>query len=126
LTRLKLSELIQQEGYWVVAVSDAQQGLAAYEHLCPDLILVDALLPVMDGFTFCQQLQGLSRGDSTPVLMVLGLEDEVLLDQVFEIGAADFVTQPIHWPVPEHRPVDAAGGSALPGVRAVESGLRTS
>lgn len=101
--RLQLRQVMQQEGYRVEDVANGKQGLDAYQHLQPDLILLDALMPVMDGFTFCQYLQTLPGGDRTPVLMITGLEDQTSVDQAFEAGATDFVTKPIHWAVLRQR-----------------------
>jgi diguanylate cyclase (GGDEF)-like protein len=102
-TRLKLSQIIQQEGYRVEAANDGEQGLEAYGRLRPNLILVDAMMPVMDGFTFCQQFQTLPGSERTPVLMITGLDDQASVDQAFEVGAVDYVTKPIHWPVLRQR-----------------------
>ncbi|MBE9108170.1 PleD family two-component system response regulator [Nodosilinea sp. LEGE 07298] len=102
-TRLKLRQMVQQEGYRIEAVNDGEQGLEAYERLQPDLVLVDAMMPVMDGFTFCQQLQTLPGSERTPVLMITGLDDQASVDQAFEVGAVDFVTKPIHWPILRQR-----------------------
>jgi diguanylate cyclase (GGDEF)-like protein len=101
--RLQLRQVMQQEGYRVEDVANGKQGLDAYQRLQPDLILLDALMPVMDGFTFCQHLQTLRGGDRTPVLMITGLEDQTSVDQAFEAGATDFVTKPIHWAVLRQR-----------------------
>jgi len=102
-TRLKLSQMIQQEGYRVEAANDGEQGLEAYGRLHPNLILVDAMMPVMDGFTFCQQFQTLPGSERTPVLMITGLDDQASVDQAFAVGAVDYVTKPIHWPVLRQR-----------------------
>lgn len=101
--RLQLCQAMQQEGFRVKVVNDGQQGLAAYQELHPDLILLDAMMPVMDGFTCCRQLQNLPGGDRTPVLMITGLEDQISVDHAFDAGATDFVTKPIHWPVLRQR-----------------------
>jgi len=101
--RLQLRQAMQREGFGVKVVNDGQQGLAAYQELNPDLILLDAMMPVMDGFTCCRQLQNLPGGDRTPVLMITGLEDQTSVDRAFAAGATDFVTKPIHWPVLRQR-----------------------
>jgi len=74
--------------------------LLAYIH--PDIILLDAMMPVMDGFTCCAKLKALPGG-SHPVLIITGLEDEASVDWAFEVGAIDYVTKPIHWPVLRQR-----------------------
>lgn len=101
--RLQLSQMVQQEGYRVEAVNDGEQGLEAYQRLRPNLILVDAMMPVMDGFACCKQLQTLPESESTPILMITGLEDQASVDQAFDVGAVDYVTKPIHWPVLRQR-----------------------
>jgi diguanylate cyclase (GGDEF)-like protein len=111
LTRMQLRRVMEREGYQVVEASDGEQCLAMFTHLHPDIILLDAMMPVMDGFACCAQLQTLSRSDSasvawsvhTPVLMITDLEDQAFVDQAFKVGAADYVTKPIHWAVLRQR-----------------------
>lgn len=98
-----LRELIEQEGYRVAEAENGQQGLDAYVSLKPDMVLLDAIMPVMDGFTCCTQLQKIPGSDRTPVLMITSLEDSRSVDRAFEVGAIDFVTKPINWPVLRQR-----------------------
>lgn len=83
--------------------TNGEQCLAAYTRLKPDIILLDGMMPVMDGFTCCAQLRTLPGGESTPVLMITGLEDEASVNWAFEVGATDYVTKPIHWAVLRQR-----------------------
>ncbi|ASC69601.1 diguanylate cyclase response regulator [Halomicronema hongdechloris C2206] len=101
--RLRLSHMIRQEGYRVETANDGEQGLEAYQRLHPHLILLDAMMPVMDGFTCCCKLQALPGSEHTPILMITGLDDPASVDQAFEVGAIDYVTKPIHWPVLRQR-----------------------
>ncbi|MBW4490283.1 MAG: PleD family two-component system response regulator [Trichocoleus desertorum ATA4-8-CV12] len=101
--RLQLRRAMEQEGYQVVEATNGEQGLEDYKRLQPDIVLLDAVMPVMDGFTFCANLQSLSSGDRTPVLMITGLEDEESVAQAFAAGATDYVTKPIHWAVLRQR-----------------------
>lgn len=101
--RLQLSQMVQQEGYRVETANDGEQGLEAFQRLRPNLILMDALMPVMDGFTCCRQLLTLPGIETTPILMITGLEDQASVDQAFDVGAVDYVTKPIHWPVLRQR-----------------------
>jgi len=68
--------------------------LDAYLRLQPDIVLLDAIMPVMDGFSCCSHLQLLPGGDRTPILMITGLDDQDSVDQAFEAGAIDYVTKP--------------------------------
>lgn len=101
--RIQLRLVMEQAGYEVVEASDGDQAIAAYTRFHPDIVLLDALMPVMDGFTCCSQLQTLPGGDSTPVLMITALEDQESVDQAFEAGANDYITKPIHWAVLRQR-----------------------
>jgi len=79
-----------------------EECLAAYTRIHPDIILLDAMMPVMDGFTCCAK-QKHSLVEIAPVLIITGLEDEASVDWAFEVGAIDYVTKPIHWPVLRQR-----------------------
>lgn len=102
-TRLQIRQRMQKEGYRVEEFSNGEQCLAAYMSLHPDIILLDGMMPVMDGFTCCAQLRTLPGGERTPVLMITGLEDEASVNWAFEAGATDYITKPIHWPVLRQR-----------------------
>jgi PAS domain S-box-containing protein len=109
-TRMMLRQILEQDGYKVEEVGDGQQCLDAYKKHKPDMVLLDAMMPVMDGFTCCTQLQTLTDSDRyyanascPPVLMITGLNDQASVDWAFEAGATDFVTKPIHPPVLRRR-----------------------
>ena len=101
--RIRIRQAMQQAGYQVAEASDGEQGLAAYTRLHPDIVLLDALMPVMDGFTCCAKLQTLPNGDRTPVLIITALEDQESVERAFAAGAVDYVTKPIHWAVLRQR-----------------------
>lgn len=101
--RIQLRHAMQQVGYRVVEASDGEEALAAYTHIQPDIVLLDALMPVMDGFTCCKLLRTLPGGEHTPVLMITALEDRESVDLAFEVGAIDYITKPIHWAVLRQR-----------------------
>jgi PAS domain S-box-containing protein len=103
--RLQLRRAMEQAGYQVVEAADGEEGLAAYAKLHPDIVLLDALMPVMDGFTCCHRLhmQTDSHSTSTPVLMITSLDDQESVDRAFAAGAVDYITKPIHWAVLRQR-----------------------
>lgn len=103
LMRLQLSQVMTQAGYRVRTARNGQEGLALYSQLQPDIVLLDAIMPLLDGFTCCAELQTRPEALYTPVLMITGLEDEQSVSRAFEVGAADYITKPIHWPVLLHR-----------------------
>ncbi|MGB7445064.1 MAG: SpoIIE family protein phosphatase [Coleofasciculaceae cyanobacterium] len=101
--RMLLRQLLEQDGYQVEEAENGEQCLTAYAGLQPDMILLDAMMPVMDGFTCCSQLQTLEEGNGIPVLMITGLNDQESVDRAFEAGATDYLTKPIHPPVLRRR-----------------------
>jgi diguanylate cyclase (GGDEF)-like protein len=103
--RVCLRQAMEQEGYQVVEAVDGESCLAAFSRLHPDVVLLDAVMPVMDGFTCCNQIQKMGHGSTTqtPVLMITGLEDDESVEQAFSAGAVDFVTKPINWAVLRQR-----------------------
>lgn len=101
--RLQLRQTMEQEGYQTLEASNAKEGLELYTRFHPDIVLLDAMMPVMDGFTGCSKLQALPGGASTPVLMITGLDDQASVDRAFEVGATDYITKPIHWAVLRQR-----------------------
>ncbi|NJR61181.1 MAG: PleD family two-component system response regulator [Cyanobacteria bacterium CRU_2_1] len=103
LMRMQLRQSLEQQGYRVAEATDGDECLLLYAELNPDMVLLDALMPMMDGFTCCHKLQALAGENAAPVLMITGLEDNASVDQAFAVGATDFITKPIHWAVLLHR-----------------------
>ena len=76
-----------------------EQALAAD----PDLILLDALLPDIDGFDVCSELRAQARTHFIPIVMLTGLDDVASIDRAYEAGATDFFTKPINHALLLHR-----------------------
>ncbi|GAX35171.1 response regulator [Nodularia sp. NIES-3585] len=101
--RMQLRLALKREGYQIAEAQNGREALSLCEQLHPDIILLDAIMPDMDGFECCTRLQSLECNQDIPVLMITGLDDQVSVDRAFEVGAIDFVTKPIHWPVLRQR-----------------------
>jgi PAS domain S-box-containing protein len=101
--RLQLREAMEQGGYIVTEAENGEQALDLYTKINPDVVLLDALMPVMDGFDCCKQMRCLPSKHPTPILMITALEDPESVDLAFEVGATDYVTKPIHWAVLRQR-----------------------
>lgn len=101
--RSMLTRYLEREGYQVVEASNGQEALEKYFQYQPDLVLLDALMPVMDGFEVCHRLQERVDHPTTPILMITGLEDQDSIDQAFEMGVVDYITKPIRWAVLRQR-----------------------
>lgn len=101
--RMLLKKAMEKEGYRVAEATDGKQGIELYQSLNPDIVLLDAMMPLMDGFTCCEKMQALPGSDRTPILIITALEDSESVDRAYKVGAADYVTKPIHWAVLRQR-----------------------
>ena len=95
-TRIILRLLLLREGYEVIEVENGEQCIAAFSEHRPTMVLLDAQMPVMDGFDCCEQLKKLPFADRVPILMITGLEDSESVNRAFQSGAADFIAKPIN------------------------------
>jgi len=103
MVRMLVAEALQQLGF---VVDEAENGLQAMEFLqrCePDIVLLDVLMPEMDGFQTCQAIRVLPQGKHVPILMMTGLDDIDSIDHAFEMGATDFITKPLNYAILGHR-----------------------
>ncbi|MCA8988596.1 MAG: response regulator transcription factor [Planctomycetaceae bacterium] len=89
-----LAYSLEKDGYLVSIATDGQDGLRRAQSTLPDLILLDIMLPVMDGLEVCRQLRADSRTRHILILMLTAKSEEV--DEVvgFSLGADDYVTKP--------------------------------
>jgi diguanylate cyclase (GGDEF)-like protein len=102
-TRTQIRLFLERSNYRIVEAGNGQEGLEKFKQLRPDLVLLDAVMPMMDGFECCAQLQRLPEVERRPVLMITGLDDQASVDRAFAAGAIDYVTKPIHWAVLRQR-----------------------
>jgi diguanylate cyclase (GGDEF)-like protein len=103
IIRSVLHRVLAQDGYQIHEAEDGQQCLNYCQTDLPDIILLDAKMPIMDGFDCCQKLQQEYHEDCPPILMVTALDDEKSIDNAFAVGAIDYVTKPINWAVLRQR-----------------------
>src|SRR5205814_9767924 len=82
---------------------DGGQGAAVLRGRLPDLVLMDVSMAVMGGFSGCAELRKVAGGGRVPVVMITGLDDVQSIERAFEVGATDFITKPINWPILAHR-----------------------
>ncbi|MGB7445065.1 MAG: PleD family two-component system response regulator [Coleofasciculaceae cyanobacterium] len=101
--RLMLRQVLEKESYQVEEACNGEECLSVYKRIQPNIVLLDAMMPVMNGFECCRQLQHLPNSANTPILMLTGLEDPASVDLAFQVGATDYVTKPIHWAVLRQR-----------------------
>ena len=83
---------LEKDGTRVVCAYDGAEGLRLARSEDPDVILLDVMLPEMDGFEVCRTLR--AEGNNVPIIMITAREEET--DKVFglELGADDYITKP--------------------------------
>src|SRR3984893_7638538 len=82
---------LQLEGYEVLPVSDGQQALEQSEQKSPDLVLLDVMMPRMDGFTVCHKVREFS---SVPIIIVTARGQDQDKVRGLDLGADDYLTKP--------------------------------
>ncbi|WP_265949600.1 EAL domain-containing protein [Dechloromonas sp. A34] len=102
-TRSALRHALHRNGFRVEEAGDGTEALAWLEENTADAILMDALMPVMNGFDACSALKRHPQWKDIPVLMITALEDRQSIERAFESGASDFIPKPIHLSVVNQR-----------------------
>jgi diguanylate cyclase (GGDEF)-like protein/PAS domain S-box-containing protein len=103
VSRKLMRRTLQRESFAVVEAENGEQALTVFDEYCPDIVLLDVEMPVMDGFTACMKLRERKIAEHIPVLMVTGLDDTASVNRAYDAGATDFITKPLHWPILGHR-----------------------
>jgi len=88
-----MSYSLRKDGYTVLAATDGKQALERWESERPDIVLLDAVLPKLNGFEVCRRIRHEHSGE-TPIIMVTACHDEERVLQGYSLGADDYVTKP--------------------------------
>ncbi|MCW8830576.1 MAG: diguanylate cyclase, partial [Gammaproteobacteria bacterium] len=100
--RLMVRHVLESEDYEIIEAEDGLDAIKAVEKQHPALVLLDAVMPGLDGFATCQQLKERGYAD-IPVIMLTGLDDDESVERAYDFGAIDYITKPIKWAVLKHR-----------------------
>ena len=101
--RLLMRHTLKKSGFVVDEAVDGLAALSSFQKNLPDMILLDVMMPGMDGFTVCHKIRKLVGGAHIPILLVTGLDDIDSINKAYEAGATDFITKPITFPLLSHR-----------------------
>lgn len=94
---LMASETLESAGFEVFEAEDGLEAIEQYDKHQPDLVVMDVVMPRMNGFDSCALIRKSEGGEHIPILMITGLDDLDSIQQAFEAGATDFVTKPINF-----------------------------
>jgi len=94
---LMASEALRSAGFDVIEAEDGQQAHEQFVAHQPEVVIMDVIMPRVDGFEACARIRQSEGGSHVPILMITGLEDVESIQRAYEVGATDFVTKPINF-----------------------------
>ncbi len=92
--RLILAAYLKKDGYTVVAAENGLQAIDVFLQEKPSLILMDVMMPVMDGYEATKKIKLMTTDSFIPIIFLTALTDEKALSQCVEVGGDDFLTKP--------------------------------
>ena len=90
-----LNEALTKEGYNVLVAMDGLQAISIAENMTPNIILLDAMMPNLDGFETCTRLKRHDSLSSIPIIFMTGLSDSANIVKGLQLGGVDYLTKPI-------------------------------
>lgn len=95
--RFLACDTLADAGFQVIEARNGSEALALFHQHQPNMVLLDLIMPEIDGFKVCRRIRSLSGGhELVPIMIMTGLNDEDSINQAFEMGATDFVTKPLN------------------------------
>lgn len=101
-----LEHEMNQEGYRTLTATNGAEAVELCQKTLPDMVLLDAVMPTLDGFRCCAEIRRWPQCEDLPVLMITSLDDEESVAEAFAVGATDYIIKPskqIHWGVLRQR-----------------------
>ncbi len=95
-TLAMLTDALEPAGFTVLAATSGAQALAIAGRITPDIILLDAVMPEMDGFESCRRIKASAAISSVPVIFMTGLSETEHIVRGLEAGGVDYLTKPIN------------------------------
>lgn len=96
VSRKKLFFVLDKAGYKCLEAENGQEGVDVYEREQPDIVIMDILMPVMDGYEATRIIKKQSGERFVPVICLTGMEDDVSLAKCVQAGADDFLPKPVN------------------------------
>jgi PAS domain S-box-containing protein len=88
---------LRERGFKLVEAASGEQALRLLRDWTPDIVVLDAMMPGLDGFDTCSRLRRHPGFENLPVLMLTGLEDDASIARAYQAGATDFFVKATHW-----------------------------
>jgi signal transduction histidine kinase len=103
VVRSLMRATLERDGFVVVEARDGVEGCRLYEEHHPDLLLVDLVMPHMDGYELCRVLRSRPESAYVPIVVATSLDDVPSIARAYDAGATDFIPKPLNWLVLNHR-----------------------
>ncbi|MBP6901112.1 MAG: EAL domain-containing protein [Burkholderiaceae bacterium] len=97
VTLMLTAVALRERGFHITEAASGEQALAMLATHTPDIVVLDAMMPGLDGFDTCRDLRTLPGLENMPVLMLTGLEDEASITRAYQAGATDFFVKSTQW-----------------------------
>ena len=91
-----LSAILKDQGYQVSVATNGKQALEVLKRVQPDLILLDVMMPEMDGFETCRQIKASEQWQHIPVIFLTAKTETTDIVKGFELGAVDYMAKPFN------------------------------
>jgi len=91
-----IETLLDSENYQLHYAADGQEAISSLDTFNPDLILLDVMMPVMDGIAVCQRIKTIPKWEAVPIIMVTALVGNENLAKCLLAGADDFISKPVN------------------------------
>ena len=101
--RLLMRKVLEHKGFEVIEAADGVEACRLNEERRPDLLLVDLMMPRMDGYELCRELRGQTHSADVPIVVTTSRDDIASIVRAYDAGATDFVPKPVNWLVLSHR-----------------------
>lgn len=105
-SRLTLRHFLKSKSYNVCEASSAREAIDVFDRESPKMVLMRIEMPMIDhidSLDACRRIREIDRDEYSPIMMLAPTEDSELINAAFDAGAADYITDPISWPVLEQR-----------------------
>ncbi|MGB7298215.1 MAG: EAL domain-containing protein [Burkholderiaceae bacterium] len=103
IIRSLVHEVMSEAGFVVREADTGENGLISFEARPADIVLLDVMMPGINGFDVCEQLRSSVDGRHVPVLMMTGSDSADAVERAFSVGATDFTTKPLNLQLLVHR-----------------------
>jgi diguanylate cyclase (GGDEF)-like protein len=96
INRILLDKLLKKEGYKTKILADSEEVINCLEEVKPDLILLDLMMPNINGLELCEQIKLNPHFQEIPIIFITASEEKQHLLRAFDLGAVDYITKPFH------------------------------